>query len=406
MKRFFLSVMVSVCTVAVAMADGVVVEDVIIPQGGHVALAIGYSINSGASYTGAQFDMLLPDGVTTLKDGVGKPVVTAGGGLADHTISPNYIDSSIDRFVVVSLSKLPFNGVDGDFFTVTLQADASLDVGDTFTATISDVVFTTTDVQNVPLEGLSFSVTIGEPADTRVVLDELSTVMPEAADGVDVRVKRTFKTGTWSTFCLPFAMTGEQTAEAFGSDVQIADFAGYELTEDDDDNITGITVLFDAVDATQGIEANHPYIIKTSTDINEFTLDGVDITPEDEPVVATVKRTRKQWSELIGTYVAETVVPEKTLFLNANKFWYSVGSTKMKGYRAYFDFYDVLTEVDEAYSNVRFVIGDASGIHEIDGSGLFVEDIEGYYTIDGRKLNGKPTEKGVYIANGKKILKR
>ena len=28
----------------------------------------------------------------------------------------------------------------------------------------------------------------------------------------------------------------------------------------------------------------------------------------------------------------------------------------------------------------------------------------GYYTIDGRKLNGKPTQKGVYIMNGKKIV--
>ena len=27
-----------------------------------------------------------------------------------------------------------------------------------------------------------------------------------------------------------------------------------------------------------------------------------------------------------------------------------------------------------------------------------------YYTLDGQKLNGKPTQKGVYIQNGKKII--
>lgn len=27
-----------------------------------------------------------------------------------------------------------------------------------------------------------------------------------------------------------------------------------------------------------------------------------------------------------------------------------------------------------------------------------------YYTLDGRKLNGKPTQKGIYIVNGKKIV--
>ena len=30
----------------------------------------------------------------------------------------------------------------------------------------------------------------------------------------------------------------------------------------------------------------------------------------------------------------------------------------------------------------------------------------GWYTIDGRKLNGKPGEKGVYILNGRKIVIR
>ena len=28
----------------------------------------------------------------------------------------------------------------------------------------------------------------------------------------------------------------------------------------------------------------------------------------------------------------------------------------------------------------------------------------GWYTLDGRKLNGKPTKKGLYIHNGKKVV--
>ena len=30
--------------------------------------------------------------------------------------------------------------------------------------------------------------------------------------------------------------------------------------------------------------------------------------------------------------------------------------------------------------------------------------VDGYYTLDGRKLQGQPTKKGVYIVNGKKIV--
>ena len=31
-------------------------------------------------------------------------------------------------------------------------------------------------------------------------------------------------------------------------------------------------------------------------------------------------------------------------------------------------------------------------------------DMEHWYTIDGRKLNGKPTMKGIYVVNGKKVV--
>ena len=107
------------------------------------------------------------------------------------------------------------------------------------------------------------------------------------------------------------------------------------------------------------IEANHPYIIKVSEAITEFTVDGVDVEPEDEPVVATVKRTRKQWSEMIGMYVADTEIPSKTLFLNSNKFYYSTGATKTKAFRAYFDFFDVLTDVDNSYEVKGNPFGDS-----------------------------------------------
>ena len=28
---------------------------------------------------------------------------------------------------------------------------------------------------------------------------------------------------------------------------------------------------------------------------------------------------------------------------------------------------------------------------------------EAWYTVDGRKLNGKPTQRGIYVKNGKKV---
>ena len=46
-------------------------------------------------------------------------------------------------------------------------------------------------------------------------------------------------------------------------------------------------------------------------------------------------------------------------------------------------------------------IDEATGIRSIDNERATNGD---WYTIDGVKLNGKPTEKGVYIVNGRKVV--
>ena len=233
------------------------------------------------------------------------------------------------------------------------------------------------------------------------ILEETSTTAPTAQSDVDVLVRRTIKANEWSTICLPFAMTAEQVKTAFGDDVVLKDFNGYTTTEDNDENIVAIEVKFKAVDPVV-IEDNHPYVIKVSSAISEFTVNDVDIAPENKPTVAAIERKKKQWSELIGTYVANTTVEENCLFLSDNKFWYSNGSTKMKGFRAYFDFYDVLSEVENASARIDFNFDDTTGIKEIHGAN---GNAEGTYDLQGRKVE-EPTNKGLYIVNGRKVVKK
>ena len=97
---------------------------------------------------------------------------------------------------------------------------------------------------------------------------------------------------------------------AFGDDVQLADFTGCDV----DDTTGDIRVNFSDVTA---IEANHPYIIKVSEPVTEFFADGVDITPEEEPYIDRDEETtgsgrnkKTTYNSFIGTYVAETVVPD------------------------------------------------------------------------------------------------
>ncbi len=232
-----------------------------------------------------------------------------------------------------------------------------------------------------------------------VVLDETSTVAPVAASGVNVRVKRAIKENSWSTICLPFAIPAEKMTAAFGAGVEVKDFTSWNSTEDGD-NIVGITIGFTTVTA---MEANHPYLIKVANAITAedgFTVDGVDIDPEAEPTkqVGTTKKTRGYF---YGTYVANTTVPEYNLFISNDRFYYSNGSTKMKAFRGYFELYDYLSSLDEAGARITMIDSDATGIANLNTMSVKSSD---YYDLQGCKVVNPG--KGLYINNGRKVVKR
>jgi hypothetical protein len=286
-----------------------------------------------------------------------------------------------------------------------------LAAGTSVNFTIKGIAFIKQTGAKVYLDDVTFKATIEAPADGHTVLDELSATVPEAASGVDVRVKRTLAAGVWNTICLPFAMSAEQVTAAFGPEVQLGDFNGIESTYDETtESIIEIQVKF--INAT-AIEANHPYIIKVKDAISEFTVDGVDITPTEELsvdkdeyeytyMVGKKTYTGYMYNSFIGTYAANTEVPENCLFLNSNKFYYSTGATTMKAFRAYFDFYDILSEVENAEARISFAIAEdqATGISNVKRE---AEGDDKYYNLKGQRVE-KPG-KGIYIFKGKKVKK-
>ena len=59
---------------------------------------------------------------------------------------------------------------------------------------------------------------------------------------------------------------------------------------------------------------------------------------------------------------------------------------------------------DELPATMRVVIAKANGGTTEVGSISIEQNSGEWYTIDGRKLSGKPTKKGLYINNGKKTV--
>ncbi len=378
------------------MADEVSVGDVTIPQGGQVSVNICL-MNSDKEYTAGQMLLALPDGVTAVLKDNGDPATVKGNRIEEtsHTVGASHLDDGTDQFTIFSISSEAIPGNEGSLFSITVTADAELVAGTKLEGQLANIEMTTTDGTPVPFNNQTFTITVGEPVDRHLVLDENSTITPEAAVGVDVRVKRTIKGGEWSTICLPFDMTAEQVTTAFGSDVQLAKFSSWSPVEDDGGAIVGINVGFETVTT---IEANVPLIIKTAGDVSEFVVDGVDVNPDEAKLQVGKKSSERGY--MYGNYVNDFTVPEENVFLSGGKFYYSVGKTPMMGYRGYFEFKDVLDAYyDVAPSRINIIIDGAT-------TGIELNKVptgnDRYYNLSGQLVE-RPT-KGLYISNGKKVV--
>lgn len=383
MKKKLILLLALLCTMTAGFAeDKVEVGSITVPQNGNGSFDI--VLKNSTEFVAFTMKLTLPEGV--VYDGF-----VQGERIKGETVSDN-VDGSVITLARLSAQNDAFTGNDGALLTINVHTTEALKTGDEVNATLTELTFTTADEQESTLADATFTITIGEPVDSRVVLDENSTAEPTPADYVDVRVKRTLTAGVWNTICLPFSMTEAQVKTTFGDDVLLGDFKGYQLNADN-----SISVEFDQVNA---IAENHPYIIKVATDMDEFELDDVNINPQDAEINLGTKRRPKS---IIGTYVAETVIDNGCLFLNGGKFWYSTGNTVTQGYRAYFDFDDLLPEFEDNYVNarMRIVLNEESLTK--------VSTMKQPVTKDGRihNLQGMQVEqlgKGLFVKDGKVII--
>ena len=149
-----------------------------------------------------------------------------------------------------------------------------------------------------------------------------------------------------------------------------------------------------------------------SEPVTEFFADGVDITPEEEPYIDRDEETtgsgrnkKTTYNSFIGTYVAETVVPDYALFLSDNQFWFSTGNTKMKAFRAYFDLATAGAEYEDEEVAARILMvfndGETTGISAVlmNSEGMKNDKV---YNLKGQRV-AQPS-KGLYIKDGRKVV--
>lgn len=227
-------------------------------------------------------------------------------------------------------------------------------------------------------------------APQEITLDENGDNNVEAAENVNVTLKRTFyKDGEWNTLCLPFAVADAKTA-----------FDGAELREVDTEKSNGNTIVFKEATA---IEAGKPYLIKwansSAAAVNvEKKFEGVTLVAAATPVV--VKEGGISFNGFYKMTAASELGGASVAAIGAGNKLFKVTSGEMKGFRAAF-----VLKSNTPASVIKLVIdGTATGIEDLVIDGVKangrVYNLNGQYV--GNSLNG--LQPGLYIQNGKKIV--
>ena len=405
MKKSILFALGLLVCIGCMAADKITVAPVTVQQGGTGVLSINLS-NPDTEFAAFQFRLTTAEGLSIAKDGdnllVEKGERLATDAFSDFSITTSAVSTTVYDFLAYQLQTAAFPGTDGEIVKITLADDGSHDVGTTLHCTLSNIEVSDPESNSYDLEDVTFTVTIGEPDDGRIHFDENATKLPTytAGEKGDVTMKRTIKADQWSTLVLPFTLTKTKAEAAFGSDVQLAEFSSFATEYADEEDITpdAITINFTTytMTAKKGITGGKPFLIKTSKDITQFEADDCTLAGS---VTDVEKSDEYETSGKFTGSLVRTTVPADGLFIADNKFWYSTGATNIKAFRGWFELGAVLDKETDFGVKLNFVLdNNPTAIDSIDGE-LRNGQI---YDLGGRKIS-KPTQKGIFIVNGKKV---
>ena len=208
------------------------------------------------------------------------------------------------------------------------------------------------------------------------------------------------KNGEWNTLCLPFDVT------IAGSILDGATIKKLSTSS----NLTAGVLTLNFENETTTLHAGTPYIIKWASGDNIVNpvFNGVTISSTTPTAVNFTG------GSFVGQYSLFEIVESgatgdnqgnlnEIIMLGANStLGYSKNARTLRSFRAHFE-----VPANGGVGARAFVLNfdeEASAVFDLNNK----EEITNnkWYSLDGRRLNGKPTVKGLYIHNGRKVLVR
>ena len=230
--------------------------------------------------------------------------------------------------------------------------------------------------------------------DPVVTLDETSESYSAPSIGTtgsaEVHLKRTFSANSWNSLCVPFAISDDEVKTQFGNDAKVAEFT----------RATATTLEFSSC---TGIEAGKPYLvyIPGGATQTEFTFKGVSHfagTPTD-----VVQHGSANEKTTFHGYFYKSIAPKGSYVLRTNLVYHLVSDMAIKGFRAVLIDGPATQRVFTQWS----LDGTTTGIGNIDATVIQRFNV---YNTNGQMVRHAATSlddlpHGVYIVNGKKVIK-
>ena len=242
----------------------------------------------------------------------------------------------------------------------------------------------------------------------------------DGASNITVQfANRTLKANTWYTMVLPFEVKTAELVASLKAGTGNDQHSVYAIVNRMNESTTASKINFTL--EMLSIPANEPFLIKTAeaVDMADVTFTKRIIAYDAEPTIDY------GGNELIGTYTAITNLSET--YNDTDKHWGFLANSDYvgsKGTALNNDWYNAklatfIVNPTEAYLHYAYnptgaapviTIEDydfgtgATTIKTLNADNMKTYAAEGWYTLDGIKLQSVPTEKGVYIQNGKKVV--
>ena len=242
-----------------------------------------------------------------------------------------------------------------------------------------------------------------------------------------------WKADNWTTLVLPFDISVADLSKAFG-------YAIVNVINPDKTVVNGTNSEFygkltmkggNGGEAEGVLAANKPILIKIADDIKDLYVgEGDDKeyyvvnfgsqtikAPANDADLTVDADDKSYGTKFVGTYEKKTI--GKDTELNDGNIWFMLGdyakwayinansttaSWDIVPFAAYIDMSEVKVPVEAMTFHFEEIDGTVTAIKSINSDEIHGMTAKGMYNLNGMKLNSVPTQKGVYIVNGKKVV--